>query len=336
MLRKEAIVEIKILSRRGVSVRGISKELGISRNTVRKYLRGEAVKSPKARGPGRPRKLSPYEDWLRRRVESAKPFRVPATVLHREIRAMGFDGTERTVRRFVAELYPQTEPEPVVRYETKPGHQAQMDWGEYRLDDGTRVYAFVGMLSYSRWLYVEYVTSMASQTLIACHRRMLGDFGGVPTEILYDNMRTVVTQRDAYGRGRHRFHDGIWALAGECGYRPRLCRPYRPQTKGKVERTIHYVANSFFHPLRTRLAMEGEPLDLARLNAEAQLWCADVANSRVHGTTNAIPKERLLEEHARMSPYVGPVTRPTVVQWPRYPIQRSPKAYDAVLMEAGR
>ena len=74
MLKKEAIVEIKILSRRGLSVRAIAKELGISRTTVRKYLRGEAVKKPGERGPGRPRKLAPYEDWLRRRVESAKPF----------------------------------------------------------------------------------------------------------------------------------------------------------------------------------------------------------------------------------------------------------------------
>lgn len=334
MLTKEAIVEIRILSRRGLGVRAIAKELGISRNTVRKYLLGDAVMTPTQRGPGRPRKLAPYENWLTRRVERAKPFRIPATVLHREIRAMGFDGTERTVRRFVAGLYPKAEAEPVVRYETPAGHQAQMDWGEYRLDDGSRVYAFVGMLSYSRWLYVEYVTSMASETLIACHRRMLQDFGGVPGEILYDNMRTVVTQRDAYGRGRHRFHDGIWALAAECGYRPRLCRPYRPQTKGKVERSIHYVANSFFHPLRTRLALEGETLDLDRLNAEVRLWCADVANVRVHATTNAVPKHRLAEEQAQMSPYVGPVTRPTLAQWPRYPIQRSPKAYDVLLREA--
>lgn len=336
MLTKEAIVEIKVLARRGLSVRGIAKELGIARNTVRKYLRGEAVKAPERRGPGRPRKQGAYEDWLRRRVASAAPYRIPAPVLHREIRAMGFDGTERTVRRFVAGLYPEAEPEAVVRFESPAGHQAQMDWGEYRLGDGSRVYAFVGVLSYSRWLYVEYVTSTESETLIACHRRMLQDFGGVPTEILYDNMRTVVTQRDAYGRGRHRFHDGIWALAGECGFRPRLCRPYRPQTKGKVERSVHYVANNFFHPLRTRLAMDDEQLDLARLNAEARLWCSGIANARVHATTKAVPRTRLIEEQAAMTPYRGPAAPAPISQWPRYQIQRSPKAYDAVLREVAR
>ena len=334
MLTKEAIVEIRILSRRGMSVRAIARELRISRNTVRKYLRGEAVQEVPRRGPGRPRKLAPYEDWLRRRVASAAPVRIPATVLHRELCAMGYDGTERTVRRFVASLYPEPAAEPVVRFETPPGHQAQMDWGEYRLDDGTKIYAFLGVLGYSRWLYVEYVTSTASETLLACHRRMFAEFGGVPAEILYDNMRTVVTRRDAYGRGRHQFHDGIWALAKECGFRPRLCQPYRPRTKGKVERSVHYVANSFFHPLRTRLAMEGERLDLARLNAEVRLWRAQVANVRQHGTTSAVPQVRLAEEQAAMAPYIGPVATPTVRRWPRYTIQRPPSAYDVVLAEA--
>lgn len=335
MLTEEAQMEIRVLSRRGMGVRAIARELGISRNTVRRYLRGEAVRKPSAPGPGRPRKLALYEDWLRRRVEAAWPVRLPATVLHREIAAMGFDGTERTVRRFVATLVPKPEPEPVVRFETVPGHQAQMDWGEYRLGR-QRVYAFIGVLGYSRYLYVEYVQSMRSEVLLDCHRRMFGAFGGVPREVLYDNMKTVVTHRDAYGRGRHRFHDGVWMLAAECGYRPRLCRPYRPQTKGKVERSVHYVANSFFHPLVTRLALEGEVVDLARLNAEVRLWCARVANVRVHGTTGERPVDRLVSEQAVMSPYVAPAENAAETgHWPRYALQRSPREYDALLQEVG-
>ena len=127
MLKKEAILEILILHRRGLSIRAISRELDISRNTVRDYLRGVRPSPPTERGPGRPRKLAGYEDWLRRRVETARPHRIPATVLCREIAAMGYTGTERTVRRFVAALYPAPAPEPVTRYETAPGHQVQMD-----------------------------------------------------------------------------------------------------------------------------------------------------------------------------------------------------------------
>lgn len=336
MLTEEAKMEIKILFRRGMSIRGIARELAISRNTVRKHLRGEVPKAVSQRGPGRPRKLAPYEDWVRRRVEGAAPIRLPATVLHREVVAMGFAGTERTVRRFVSLLYPAPTPEPVVRFETAPGHQAQMDWGEYRLG-GRKLYAFVGLLGYSRWLYVEYVDSMKSEILIACHRRMLADFGGVPREILYDNMKTVVTQRDAYGRGRHRFHDAIWALAGDCGFRPKLCRPARPQTKGKVERSIDYIASSFFYPFVTQLALAGREPSLEELNAEARHWSATVANVRIHGTTNEQPSVRLAEEQAAMQPYVAEPASGQVLngQWPRYPLQRSPKAYDAILREVG-
>jgi len=186
MLTEEAIMEIRILSRRGAGIRQIARELGVSRNTVRAYLRGQAVRAPTdRRGPGRPRKLAPYEDWLRRRVQAAAPIRLPATVLHREVVAMGFDGTERTVRRFVAGLYPASVVEPVIRFETAPGHQAQMDWGEYRLG-GRRIYAFAGLLGYSRYLYLEYVDSTRVPSLVACHRRMFAAFGGVPREVLYE------------------------------------------------------------------------------------------------------------------------------------------------------
>lgn len=338
MLTKEAVMEIKILSRRGMSIRAMAKELGISRNTVRKYLRGEALDAAPHQGPGRPRKLRPYEGWLRRRVEGAAPIRLPATVLCREVAAMGYDGSERTVRRFLAGLVPAPVVEPVVRFETAPGHQAQMDWAEYRLGR-RKVYAFVGVLGYSRWLYLEYVDSMRSEVLIACHQRMFAAFGGVPREVLYDNMKTVVTHRDAYGRARHRFHDALWALAGECGFRPRLCQPRRPQTKGKVERSIDYIANSFFHPLVTRLALEKRVPELDELNAEAQLWCATVANVRCHGTTGIAPVARLPEEHAAMQPYVAPETVPSrtvAAHWPRYPLQRSPREYDAFVQEVSR
>jgi len=246
---------------------------------------------------------------------------------------MGFDGTVRTVRRFVAALRPEPVIEPIQRFETAPGHQAQMDWGEYRVGD-EKVYAFVGVLGFSRWMYVEYTTSMRSEVLVACHRRMFSDFGGVPREVLYDNMKTVVTHRNAYGRGRHRFHDGIKALAADHGYRPRLCRPYRPQTKGKVERAVDYVASSFFYPLVTRLALEERIPSVQELNLEARRWCGEIANVRVHGTTGERPIDRLPLDQAAMQPAM-PVTakveRPA--HWPRYPLQRSPRDYDAVLQE---
>ena len=333
MLSKESILEIQILARQGHGVRSIARELGISRNTVRRYLRGERPSEATPRqGPGRPRKLARFEDWLARRVAAAAPFRIPATVLHREVVAMGFDGAERTVRRFVQGLTPPVEPEPVKRFETAPGEQTQMDWGEYRFN-GRKVYCFVGVLGYSRWLYIEYVDSMRVEVLVRCHEHMFREMGGVTREILYDNMRTVVTKRDAYGKRLHQFQDEFYALAKRHGFRPVLCRPRRPQTKGKVERAIQYVAESFFHPLVTRLAFEGRTTDLAGLNAEARLWCGQVANLRKHGTTGEAPMTRLAAEQAALQPFASPSDDPERLLWPRYCLQRSPRDYDAVLAE---
>lgn len=346
MLSEESVLEISILARQGKSIRAIAAELGIARNTVRRYLRGERpAPEPNRRGPGRPRTLERYEQWLTRRVEHALPHRLPATVLTRELAAMGYRGTERTVRRFVAPLYAAAEPEPIVRYESAPGQQTQMDWGEYRLD-GRKVYAFVGLLGASRHVYVEYVESMRVATLLACHERMFVDFGGVTREILYDNMRTVVTQRDAYGRSKHRFQDEFLELARRHGFRPVLCRPYRPQTKGKVERVIRYIAESFFHPLVTRYALEGRTLSLETLNAEATLWRQGVANRRVHATTGRVPAEALLEERAvLMAAAAPPVSAPlgagadtasgsSAPRWPRERLQRSPREYERLLEHA--
>ena len=334
MLNEEVVLEIRIMARQGIGVRAIAREMGVSRNTVRRYLRDQDALKGSTPGPGRPSELAPFQDWLRKRVNGAAPRRLPATALHREIAAMGYTGSVRTVRRFLATLQPKIEPEPLVRFETAPGHQAQMDWGEYRLGD-RKIYCFVGVLGFSRQLYFEYVDSMRAEVLVACHRRMFQAFGGVPREVLYDNMKTVVTKRDAYARGSHRFHDDLWNLAKELGFRPRLCRPYRPKTKGKVERMVGYVADSFFHPLVTKLELLGEPVDLERLNAEARAWCQAVANVRTHGTTGVQPLLRLPEDQAAMSPLpTQPETEPTTTfHWPRYTLQRSPREYDAVLAE---
>ncbi|KDU44156.1 integrase core domain protein, partial [Escherichia coli 3-373-03_S4_C1] len=85
-------------------------------------------------------------------------------------------------------------------------------------------------------LYIEFTDNMRYDTLETCHRNAFRFFGGVPREVLYDNMKTVVLQRDAYQTGQHRFHPSLWQFGKEMGFSPRLCRPFRAQTKGKVER----------------------------------------------------------------------------------------------------
>ena len=115
-------------------------------------------------------------------------------------------------------------------------------------------------------------------------------------------MKTVVTKRNAYGDGLHQFHAGLQDLAHHYGFLPRLCRPYRAKTKGKVERQIGYIRRSFFVPLITRYRQSGETLDLDGLNLEFARWLATVANARVHGTTNEVPEQRLAEERDALLP----------------------------------
>ncbi|EEZ5757216.1 transposase, partial [Escherichia coli O15] len=141
---------------------------------------------------------------------------------------------------------------------------------------------------------------MRYDTLETCHRNAFRFFGGVPREVLYDNMKTVVLQRDAYQTGQHRFHPSLWQFGKEMGFSPRLCRPFRAQTKGKVERMVQYTRNSFYIPLMTRLRPMGITVDVETANRHGLRWLHDVANQRKHETIQARPCDRWLEEQQSM------------------------------------
>ncbi|EEV9163979.1 IS3 family transposase, partial [Escherichia coli] len=143
---------------------------------------------------------------------------------------------------------------------------------------------YSAVLGYSRMLYIEFTDNMRYDTLETCHRNAFRFFGGVPREVLYDNMKTVVLQRDAYQTGQHRFHPSLWQFGKEMGFSPRLCRPFRAQTKGKVERMVQYTRNSFYIPLMTRLRPMGITVDVETANRHGLRWLHDVANQRKHET----------------------------------------------------
>ena len=294
MLGQEGYVEIHVLHRQGKSIKAIGRELGVSRNTVRKYLRAAQMPDTSSRS-AKPTKLDDYRAYLNARVESAKPDWIPATVLFDEIVALGFQGGIRTVRSYLATLKPIPREDPLVRFETEPGQQMQVDWGVFKLN-GQRMSLFLATLGWSRFNYGEFVANEQFDTLRSCHEHAFDAFGGVPLEVLYDNMKTVVQQRDAYGRGLHQFHPGLKDLAHHYTFMPRLCRPYRAKTKGKVERSIGYIRRSFFVPLVSRYQQLGLTLDLDTLNLEFARWLAMTANARVHGTTEEVPAERLDKE----------------------------------------
>lgn len=327
---------IWVLHRQGASVREIARRLSLSRNTVRRYLReGEAAMTYRRRA-GRPSKLDGVRGYLAQRVSKALPHRLPASVLFREAQALGYAGSDRLLRRHLSGVYAASAPvaAPVVRYETAPGEQMQVDWAVIRRGERP-LSAFVAVLGYSRCAYVEITASEQAEVFLACQVRAFGRFAGVPRKVLYDNMKTVVIQRHAHGVGQHRFHAGLWEQAKRYGFAPRLCAPYRAQTKGKVERFIRYFRESFWTPLVTRLAAAGLEVDVDLANTELHRWLSEVADQRLIRTLEQTPAQRLAADRAALQPLPPDEVRPPAPAqaspWPTEPLQRSPKVYDQLL-----
>jgi transposase len=299
MLVAEEAVEIRVLRRQGKSIREIARMLEVSRNTVRRYLRVEGL--PRYAREARPSKLDPYKDYIEQRVKAAAPDWIPATVLLRELRGLGYSGGYSILKDQLATLRPETKPEPLIRFETDPGRQMQADFATIRRGRD-RLSVFIATLGWSRATYVEFVTDERLETLLGCHERAFYFFGGVSREVLYDNMRTVVTERDRYGPGLHRYNRTFLDFAHHHGFVPRLCQPYRPRTKGKVERFIRYLRASFYVPLASQLSPEGLKVDRETANARVGTWLREIANARVHATTGEVPLVRLEQERERLQP----------------------------------
>ena len=205
MLNAEQSVEITVLHRHGMSIRALVDITGCARNTIRKYLRSEGKPALKERAK-RTEKLDPFKPYLIRRIESAKPDWIPATSLLEEIQNQGYEGGITRLRQFLVDYKPATAPaEPDNRFETDPGKQMQVDWVVFRRGKD-RLSAFVATMGYSRASFVEYVTDEKIETLLACHEHAFEYFGGVPKQVLYDNMKTVVIERDGYGEGNHKLN----------------------------------------------------------------------------------------------------------------------------------
>lgn len=331
----EMVVEIRVLARQGKSIKEIARETGLSRNTVRKYLRTEAPPMYGPRAP-RPTKLDPYKGYLGERIEAAKPDWIPATVLIRELQAQGYAGGISQLKAYLRELKPKPVAEPLIRFETEPGKQMQVDFVVIRRGRD-RLSAFVATLGYSRLTFVYFVTDERIETVLSCLRHSFEAFGGVPKHVLFDNMKTVVLERDAYGDGQHRFHPQLLQLAKDSGFSIRLCRPYRAKTKGKVERFNRYLRSSFWVPLKARFRASGLTVDAETANLEVARWLASVANVRVHGELKERPIDRWQQERPHLLPYQGVVNlapRPgRGVPVPIESLQHPLSIYDALVVE---
>jgi transposase len=299
LLRGKDVQDIEGLKREGLSIQTISELTGYDRKTVRKYLiTPDAWPAYPAREP-QPGKLDPFKTYLAERLQAGV---WNARVLMRELRERSFTGSYTLLTDW---LRPQRRSARVVavrRFETPPGKQGQVDWGHLgSLGIDSREYKLWGFtltLGYSRMIMAEAALDQKLGTLLRMHEEAFRQLGGVPEEILYDRMKTVWLETDE--RGEIVWHPVFLDFARHWGFTPRLCRPYRAQTKGKVESGVKYVRRNFLCGLQGR-----EPACLNDLNAQLRTWVWTVANQRVHGTTREPVNIRWQTEQRSLQPITG-------------------------------
>src|SRR5579863_5333411 len=339
MLQKEFQVEIQVQHRQGKGIRAIARETGVARNTIRAILAGANDGQYGPRQP-RPTKIDAHKGYLQERVEVAGKIRLPATVLLREIRANGYEGGITQLKEYVREIRPAQPDEPVIRFETAPGRQLQIDFVVFRRGEQP-LRAFTAELGFSRYSYVEFTSNESGATLVTCLERALRYFGGVPLHVLCDNPKTIVIERNAYGEGLHRYQRAWLDFVKHYGLRVKLCSPYRAQTKGKVERFHRYLRESFFNPLQ---AGQLDLVDVAVANREVRLWLDDVANCRMHATLKERPVDRFAMERQILRPLplpyggrqlVTPASVGIAVRTPVESLQHPLSVYDLVAQEVG-
>lgn len=293
MIKEKNMIDIRSLAKQGFSQRHIARLTGLNRKTVRKYLQEVAL--PVYKVVSRQSMLKPYrgliEGWLSHQ-------NYQASRIHELLQCQGFTGSYDIVQRYVKNIKEQRDRVAYVRFETMPGQQAQVDFGDFQVtwNDGTTLtlYCFVMVLGYSRHMYIEFIDKCTMTKFLACHQHAFGFFGGIPAEILYDNMKNVVVKRLV---GSVQWNKTFESFCVHYGYKPLVTPPYSPWAKGKVERPMKYIRERFWNGYVYH--------DLVRTNSDVRQWISQVAGQRVHGTTQEQVCVRFEREKPFLSDFPG-------------------------------
>jgi len=297
MVDQERWAEIRRLhEEERVSLSEIARRLDLDRKTVRRSLR-RTTWQPYHRAAGTETVLTAHADFVRARAPEVQ---YSARILYQELRASrAYTGSYETVKRFVAplrEVQLQAD-RALIRFETPPGQQSQIDWGQAAVAFRTGhmvVHIFVLTLGFSRRGFYYACADERMAQFLEAHERAFAHLGGHTREHLYDRPRTVCYPDDT---GRRVWNPTFKAFADYWGFEPRVCRPYRAQTKGKVESGVKYLKRNFL-PGRTFV-------DLVDFQAQLDEWTTTIADRRVHGTTHEVPLVRFARERAHLVPLVG-------------------------------
>lgn len=298
MKTPDEVTAMMRLRRLGWGSKRIAAELGCSRNTVRHWLAEDGWRP--CASPSRSKQLDGLAEWLGERFRRHAG---NADVVRQELAdERGVVVSLRTVERAVApwrrELLAAARA--TVRFETLPGEQLQIDFGERRAEIGgmpARVFLFVATLGYSRRLHVRAYGHERQDSWFDGMESAFCAFGGIPQEVLLDNARALILHHDPASR-EVVLHPRLHAFARHWGFGVRACAPYRARTKGKDERGVGYVKKNAIAGRRFATWSEME--------AHLEAWTREIADVRRHGTTGEPPIERFRrDEAAALKPVAG-------------------------------
>jgi transposase len=280
----------------GWSIRGLARHFSISRNTVRRILRGYAdqrecghdiVQEKQRKGTVRASKIDPFEDQIKTLLGDFP--KITGQRVFEELQKSGYTGGISILRGRLRSLRPLPKKSPVIRFETEPGLQGQMDWSPYIIDftrtGKVKVNCFSYILGFSRRQYVDFTLRRDFFTLIRRHHDAFNHFGGIVRHCLYDSEKTVVLRWEA---GQPIFNPAFSAFITHYHCRPIACQRGRPQTKGKIERPFQYV--------ETNLLGGRKFQDLNDLQTCARWWLREKSDLHIHDTTGRPPLELFLEQ----------------------------------------
>ena len=280
-----------MLHRNGLSQRAIARKLGISRNTVKKYIENPGLLEGRVRKRERKSKLDPYLGNIQAWLEEDEYYR--ATWIYDRLGNMGFSGSYEIVKRKVRELRQAQQEIAFMRFETEPGYQVQADFGEFQIENPggtiTKLYLFSMILGYSRKIYAEFVECCDLPTFLDCHIHAFNFFGGVPEQVLYDRMKNVYIGKVV---GRSEFNDTLIGFAWHYGFKPEVTPASAAWVKGKVERPYSFIREGFWRGYGY-VCLESANRDLGG-------WLR-AKDERVHGTTHEVVSRRFERE----KPHLG-------------------------------
>lgn len=276
---------IQVLKRQGHGKKAIARQLGISKNTVRRYWHSQSPPTYQRTGPGK--MLDPFAPQIQEMV--GKQF--IGTRIFQELTDLGYTGSLTTLYRYLRQFQDEADHKATIHFETLPGKQMQYDWKEWSLPvagQPLKIYFHQVILSYSRYKLVTFSLDVSTPSIIRILQQALNFFQGVPEEIVIDNPKQLVLSHDR--QGVIRYQDDFLAFLGTYGLKPDPCQPYRARTKGKVENPFFYLQEHFLRGLEVE-HLEDLEARLARFMEQY--------NARPHSTTGLPPVELWPQENLR-------------------------------------